>query len=1337
MTTVAPTLETSKQIPIADLSPASDHAPSCIVGQVVLVWPYSSSTGTLALLLADTDVRRRKSKGQVKVVFRHGCAREVARTKVGIGDTVKLGLDDCRWTETGDLISTPGKKIDWDLEYWKQVILQVQRDGDLHSTVDYRANEPDESDASSADSAIALVNGASTTRASVNGVLHRQQSTIHVPYLTPQKPVRRVSAGTFIDAALDSFVEDDGYVPGQGRKRTKFARNSGAWSLVDSDDDSKDISQSRLDAGQVEQQQSLTHEEISLTVEPSERVGQDQMPHEAIDLTVETSEHTEQDQMPHEDIDDARTEKLPADILQTPAVEVIESASSPPLTNSGGSSSIPQPVLMGPPSTPLKATRLHLPPVEVDVTEISPPPDAATTPRLLPLASPGLPLVSPLVQRAGVEVGYFPVFDEPASQLEASGDSLAVATEDARPENELDAASLSGSDGSLMIVEEVSVLRKPSADIEAEPVGRSKHTETLDETTGETGNVVSTRSAGYQEPQWLSVLESNIDEERLRSGDKSPSEIAPRLPYPGEAVEDEDDDMYGAPADMSQTTGVWVSPSSVEAPKSPLDVIEQFLQMSPVAPTRPSNVFEHIDLGNVSNIPITPSHDSVEGSAAADVRQEKTSIPVFEKSSSVTYPESQSPFRQNRAQQTSSGTSSRRSSDHRTRLRSLDGTLELHDPGADYINQLAQIAATAGSVKQPTENAEYAHGAPQRDVGSEHDVPPANILAQEVGRVDSSEGAAEEVTRQTYETVRFDASEGIDPQPATQTIKLHDREEDVINPSGSLRSPEAQVQLPTPDQSQLYQPSPAQNTRLEQTEDPTEVNVVALPTPQHTQEDAAQEQEVSAQVTAELEAQTREERSTDSFREAPARDAQEKTPDIDEDGEREEPSEALAASAAPAMAPTISDLHPDTVAPRRVSQRLSARKSAMASNISSPYFTPRKPAPAPSSSPTRKENIHPASPDRSDSRSSPVRERKKTPVPSAFFQEAEPNGIDITPISPNSQAKRPTSRRHTGITTPLAYYAHLSSLHEHFSQVVDIIGVCTQSSAPPQRSRSGPKDYHTTLRLADPSLPADRHAPVPAQIFRHAMNAIPTTTSGDVVILRNFKVQTSERKFMLLSTETSSWAVFQAKPGSSMSWSDVIISGPPIEYGPTETSRVKLLFSWWNSAGKQLFSASTSTNDHEGIGVSSGEPRSRSPIRKDDGQPRLKAQPASGLNLNDRAVKEAEINVRPAQQTSRRKANRTDHTGNEGDEDVNMIEDDREKSAPLTDATNHRRQSTVSIAASEPGRTVTPRRSTRQKHKKSPSLVHELRDGTKYVDDDRRRSGSVVHELRDGVTYVD
>lgn len=39
--------------------------------------------------------------------------------------------------------------------------------------------------------------------------------------------------------------------------------------------------------------------------------------------------------------------------------------------------------------------------------------------------------------------------------------------------------------------------------------------------------------------------------------------------------------------------------------------------------------------------------------------------------------------------------------------------------------------------------------------------------------------------------------------------------------------------------------------------------------------------------------------------------------------------------------------------------------------------------------------------------------------------------------------------------------------------------------------------------------------------------------------------------------------------------------------------------------------------------------------------------------------------------------------------------------------------------------------------KRGPSLVHELRDGTKYVDDGREHTGGVVHELRDGTNYVD
>lgn len=72
-------------------------------------------------------MRLRKSKGQIKVTFHNGCAKEVAQTQVGIGDEVKLLLQGCAWTETGDAVSTPGSKVEWDVEYRKQATIEVQQ----------------------------------------------------------------------------------------------------------------------------------------------------------------------------------------------------------------------------------------------------------------------------------------------------------------------------------------------------------------------------------------------------------------------------------------------------------------------------------------------------------------------------------------------------------------------------------------------------------------------------------------------------------------------------------------------------------------------------------------------------------------------------------------------------------------------------------------------------------------------------------------------------------------------------------------------------------------------------------------------------------------------------------------------------------------------------------------------------------------------------------------------------------------------------------------------------------------------------------------------------------
>lgn len=88
---------------------------------VTLVWPYSSATKSLSLLLAEPDFRLRRSCGQVKAIF-HGCvAEKVAKTHAGIGDEVALSLAGSRLVENG----ATGNCVAWDVHFDDRVSLEV------------------------------------------------------------------------------------------------------------------------------------------------------------------------------------------------------------------------------------------------------------------------------------------------------------------------------------------------------------------------------------------------------------------------------------------------------------------------------------------------------------------------------------------------------------------------------------------------------------------------------------------------------------------------------------------------------------------------------------------------------------------------------------------------------------------------------------------------------------------------------------------------------------------------------------------------------------------------------------------------------------------------------------------------------------------------------------------------------------------------------------------------------------------------------------------------------------------------------------------------------------
>lgn len=122
----SPRFSPSKRVSIASLSSASATEPSSHIQAVVaLVWPYSSSTKSLSLLLVEPDIRLRKKKGQVKVSFHGTSAETVAKSQVGIGDTVRLALKGAQWVGSGEDVSTPGKKIEWDLVFRGRANLDV------------------------------------------------------------------------------------------------------------------------------------------------------------------------------------------------------------------------------------------------------------------------------------------------------------------------------------------------------------------------------------------------------------------------------------------------------------------------------------------------------------------------------------------------------------------------------------------------------------------------------------------------------------------------------------------------------------------------------------------------------------------------------------------------------------------------------------------------------------------------------------------------------------------------------------------------------------------------------------------------------------------------------------------------------------------------------------------------------------------------------------------------------------------------------------------------------------------------------------------------------------
>ena len=387
-----------KRVRIVDLSPTLDAGETYyILGDVALIWPYSSSSRRLSVLVAERDAQLRKSRGQVKITFIGPCAEEVATARLGIGDGVELALEGSTWVQMGEAVPTPGKQLPWDLHYENRVILGIQRKEGPSTVVDFVREDLTQEHS--------LIGDASRRASGHSGGLtNGYPIEISSPAFIQSK---RFSAGSFLDASLDPFAEDDGFVRGKGRKRTKFSRPSAAWRLLDDSNGQQDDAVNYEVQGEdaIVELCETTADVVLIDKDSGQTLLQtasgEEPPHTIVATDVEATDLVPPNQ------EEIEFSSLPESSSKHVDTEVLADSATMPL-----------------PITPLQHSQprqlQRIPALEV-VTESSS--QQLVTPRLHPLASPELPLVSPLIHQSAAATDLVRQATATESELDAgSGD---------------------------------------------------------------------------------------------------------------------------------------------------------------------------------------------------------------------------------------------------------------------------------------------------------------------------------------------------------------------------------------------------------------------------------------------------------------------------------------------------------------------------------------------------------------------------------------------------------------------------------------------------------------------------------------------------------------------------------------------------------------------------------------------------------------------------------------------------------------------------------------------------------------------------------------------------
>ena len=168
----------------------------------------------------------------------------------------------------------------------------------------------------------------------------------------------------------------------------------------------------------------------------------------------------------------------------------------------------------------------------------------------------------------------------------------------------------------------------------------------------------------------------------------------------------------------------------------------------------------------------------------------------------------------------------------------------------------------------------------------------------------------------------------------------------------------------------------------------------------------------------------------------------------------------------------------------------------------------------------------------------------------------------------NLHKSRASTKPLTGFRTPLSYYVPLPLLHQHYKNRIDTVAICVVSTKITKVNR-GRKDYMQTLYLTDPSSLPNTTPITTAELYRPFNRALPSPAPGEVVLLRECEVAGRVNDIKLKSTSTSAWAVWR-RGDNNDDGLEMEVKGPPVEVGPEERGFIRELQAWWNSIDGEI-----------------------------------------------------------------------------------------------------------------------------------------------------------------------